>query len=401
MPRTFYAVLLCLVASLCAAISSRADDEGGPLSRTFTIWLRHPEITYARPAHDPVAELSREMEQGKVSLRREGAAGYLRSVLDALHVPVESQIVVFNPDSVQMRRIRPDNPRSLFFNDRVSVGWVRGGFIELASQDPEQGVIFYTLQQAFAGAPTFVRMNDECLTCHYSYSTAGVPGMLSRSRGQFDVTHRLPIAQRWGGWYVTGNAGANANLGTPLEGRFNLDGYLTPHSDLVALMVFEHQMHMMNLLTRIGWEARVAGFRRGKTPERLRAAGDDPADATVPLDAAAREVAGYMLFTGEAPLSGPIHGSTTFADEFEARGPRDAKGRSLRDFDLTTRMFRYPLSYMIYSPQFDALPAAARDAIYRELWRGLSRKNRAERTAIVEILRDTRSGLPSYFTPAR
>src|SRR6185312_3834205 len=172
------------------------------------------------------------------------------------------------------------------------------------------------------------------------------------------------------------------------RGRFNLDGYLTPHSDLVSLMVFEHQMHMMNLLTRIGWEARVAGFRRGKTPER-------------PLDAAAREVAGYMLFTGEAPLSGPIHGSTTFADEFEARGPRDAKGRSLRDFDLTTRMFRYPLSYMIYSPQFDALPAAARDAIYKELWRGLSGRNRAERTAIVEILRDTRSGLPSYFTPAR
>jgi hypothetical protein len=382
-------------------MSSRAADETGALSGTFTLWLRHPAIAYARPSNDPVAALSRAIADGKVTLRRDGTSGYLRSVLDALRVPVASQIVVFNPDSVQMRRITPRNPRSLFFNDRVSVGWVRGGFIEFAAQDPAQGVVFYTLQTSFIGQPAIVRKDEECQTCHYSYSTAGVPGMLARSHGQFNVTHRLPIGERWGGWYVTGDAGANTNLGTPLDGTFDLDGYLAPHSDIVALMVFDHQMHMMNLLTRIGWEARVAQFRRGKTPEQLRAAGDDPADTTVPLDAAAREVVDYMLFVDEAPLEGPIHGSTTFAEQFAAQGPRDSKGRSLRDFDLTKRLFRYPLSYLIYSEQFDALPPAAREAIYARLWSQLSKKPSADRTAIVEILRDTKPGLPAYFRPAR
>jgi hypothetical protein len=401
MPRTFYALLLALVASICVAMSSRAADDRRPLSGTFTNWEQHPAIQYEGPASDPVAELSQAMKDGKVSLRSDGTSGYLRSVLDALHVPVESQIVVFNPDSVQMRRIKPYNPRSLFFNDRVAVGWVRGGFIELAAQDPRQGVVFYTLEQGLSLPPQFVRRPDACLSCHYSYSTAGVPGMLSRSRGQFNVTHRVPIDERWGGWYTTGDAGANTNLGTALEGQFDLDGYLTPHSDLVALMVFEHQMHMMNLLTRIGWEARVAEYRRGKSAEQLRAAGDNPTDAPVPLDVAAREVVEYMLFVDEAPLRGPIRGSSKFADAFAAQGPRDSKGRSLRDFDLTTRMFRYPLSYMIYSPQFDALPPTARDAIYKRLWSDLSRRHGPGRTAIVEILRDTKPGLPAYFRPTR
>jgi hypothetical protein len=425
MPRTFYAVLLACAAAICAVAGSRAADEGA-LSGTFTDWSRHPAISYSQTAHDPVSEISQQMHDGKVVLERNGTSGYLRSVLDALHVPVESQIVIFNPDSVQMRRITATNPRSLFFNDRVAVGWVRGGFIELAAQDPSQGVVFYTLEQAFIGQPHFQR-NDGCLTCHYSYGSAGVPGMLARSTRQFNVTHRLPIEQRWGGWYVTGNAGArhlgnidlkrifddappSDTLNWPsLEGKFNLDGYLTPYSDVVALMIFDHQMHMMNLLSRIGWEARVADYRRGKSAEQLRAGGDDPTDAPVPLDAAAREVVDYMLFVDEAPLPGRIRGSSGFAEQFAAAGPRDRQGRSLRDFDLERRTFRYPLSYMIYSPLFDSLPSAARDAIYKRLFDVLSGKDRSkayarlsaiDRTAIVDILKDTRPGLPAYFTPA-
>jgi len=411
---------------MCAAVvvtPAAGDQVEDALSGTFTDWSRHPAIAYSKQdTRDPVAELSRQMRDGRISLQRQGTSGFLRSVLDALHVPLESQIVVFNPDSVQARRINAGNPRSLFFNDRVAVGWVRGGFIELASQDPAQGVIFYQLQEALVGQPFFVR-RDDCLSCHYSYASTGVPGMLSRSTQQFSTSHRVPIEKRWGGWYVTGNVGNARHLGNidlarifgsappagttnwpSLEGKFNLDGYLTPHSDVVALMVFEHQMHMMNLLTRIGWEARVADSRRGKS-----AAGDDPADASVPLDAAAREVVDYMLFVEEAPIAGAIRGSTRFAEQFASEGPRDRKGRALRDFDLTRRMFRYPLSYMIYSPIFDALPASARDAIYARLFSVLSGQDRSkaytrltpeDRTAILEILRSTKAGLPAYVTQA-
>src|SRR5437763_674394 len=198
MPRTFYALLFTGAAFICAVAGSRAADEGA-LSGTFTDWSRHPAISYSQTAHDPVSEISQQMRDGTVVLQRDGTSGYLRSVLDALHVPVESQIVIFNPDSVQGRRITPTNPRSLFFNDRVAVGWVRGGFIELAAQDPSQGVVFYVLDQGFfSQQPSFTR-RDDCLVCHYSFGSTGVPGMLARSAHQFNVSHRVPFEQRWGG----------------------------------------------------------------------------------------------------------------------------------------------------------------------------------------------------------
>jgi len=115
-----------------------------------------------------------------------------------------------------------------------------------------------------------------------------------------------------------------------------------------------------------------------------------------------------MLFVYEAPLPGPVKGSTGFAAAFAAAGPRDSKGRSVREFDLRRRLFRYPLSYMIYTPAFDALPAAAKDAAYRRMWDILAGREKharythltaPDRQALVEILRDTKKDLPSYFKP--
>jgi hypothetical protein len=422
--RSWCVAAISLLAGFAAV---KATTSAGPLSETFVNWADHPAIQYhTRPTADPVAELSRKIQAGQIQLRRDGPAGYLQSVLDALHVPTDSQMMVFEKDSVQARRIAPGNPRALFFNDVVAVGWVRGGFIELASQDPLQGVIFYSLDQSFIGAPSFTR-RDDCLLCHHSYSSVGVPGMLMRSARQFTVTHSVPFEKRWGGWYVTGQHGSSRHLGntdldrlydTPppagtsnwpsLDGKFDTSGYLTRHSDIVALMVFEHQMHMMNLLTRIGWEARVAEYRQSVTPAQARTSGDDPSDLPVPVDEAAKEVVDYMLFVDEALLPEPIRGSTTFTTRFSAEGPRDRQGRSLRQLDLQRRLLRYPCSFLIYSPQFEQLPSLARTAIYRRLWQVLSGQDRApayagltagDRAAIVDILRDTKPDLPNYFHP--
>jgi hypothetical protein len=252
--------------------------------------------------------------------------------------------------------------------------------------------------------------------------------MLVRSARQFAVTHSVPFEKRWGGWYVTGQHGSLHHLGntdlehlydepppsgtsnwTSLAGKFDTSGYLTEQSDIVALTVFEHQMHMMNLLTRIGWEARVIEYRRTVPEAQRKAEGDDPSDKTVSMDEAAREVVDYMLFADEAPLPQPIHGATTFAERFSALGPKDRQGRSLRQLDLTSRLLRYPCSYMIYSPQFEQLPALARTAIYNRLSTVLSGKDRsrkyaylpaADRAAIVDILHDTKRDLPNTFTHA-
>jgi hypothetical protein len=422
---------LLLVASLVAvaAVAARPESDSRPLSETLVDWTGHPAIRYQSEAPtDPVAELNRKLQSGQLELRRDGTAGYLRSVLDALKVSTDTQMMVFVKDSVQALRISAGNPRSLFFNDSVAVGWVRGGFIELASQDPRQGVVFYMLDQSFLGTPSFTRPpKGACLTCHHNHASGGVPGMLVRSARQFAVTHRVPFEKRWGGWYVTGQHGSLHHLGntdlerlydepppsgtsnwTSLAGKFDTSGYLTEQSDIVALTVFEHQMHMMNLLTRMGWEARVIEYRRTVPEVQRKAAGDDPSDKTVSMEDAAKEVVDYMLFTDEAPLPQALHGATTFAERFSALGPKDRKGRSLRQLDLTRRLLRYPCSYMIDSAQFEQLPALAKAALYNRLWTVLSGKDRdqkygnlttADRAAIVDILRDTKPDLPKTFRP--
>jgi hypothetical protein len=425
-------VLLAAIAAVTAVTVRAARPEGDPrpLSETFVDWTSHPAIRYQSDAAltDPVAELNRKLQSGQLQLRRDGTAGYLRSVLDALQVSTDTQMMVFEKDSVQAKRISAGNPRSLFFNDSVAVGWVRGGFIELASQDPRQGVVFYMLDQAFLGPPSFTRApTNLCLLCHDNYASSGVPGMLVRSARQFSVTHSVPFDKRWGGWYVTGQHGSLHHLGntdlehlsdepppsgtsnwTSLAGKFDTSGYMTEQSDIVALTVFEHQMHMMNLLTRMGWEARVIAYRRTVPETRRKAEGDDPSDKTVSMEDAAKEVVDYMLFVDEAPLPQPIHSATTFADRFSALGPKDRKGRSLRQLDLTHRLLRYPCSYVIYSPQFEQLPTLAKSAIYSRLWTVLSGRDRdarygsltvGDRAAIVEILRDTKPDLPKIFQP--
>jgi len=393
------------------------------LSGSFSAALDHPAIQYdTRPLNDPVAALNRKIHEGSVQLRFEGASGYLRSVLEALQIPIESQLLVFSKTSLQAPIISPKNPRSLFFNDSVAAGWVKGEpFVELAAEDPEQGVIFYTLNQVPTTKPAFERQ-DRCLVCHESFSSLGVPGTLLRSSfvaadgqplrqlGDYLNDHRSPLEQRWGGWYVTGKRVPAGHLGntivtnpasappvdapslTSLEGKFDTSLYLSPYSDIVALMVFDHQMHMINLLTRMGWDTRLALYQRLDISQVLR---DD-----------ARDLVDYLLFVDEAPLAGKIEGTSGFAGEFAALGPRDRKGRSLRDLDLEHRLMRYPCSYMIYSPAFEALPSEAKDAIYRRMWQILSGQEKGskyarlsadDRQAVIQILRDTKKGLPAYF----
>ncbi len=399
----------------------------------------HPAIEYSTgPLRDRVSELNRRIEEGTVQLRFERASGYLLSTLEALDVPIESQVVVFSPTSFQARRIDPRNPRAVFFNDTAAVGWVRGGeVLEVATQDPQQGVIFYSLNQVPEDKPQF-RRNENCLACHLSWDTLGVPGLFVLSTfpmpedknayaagGVSD--HRSRFDERWGGWYVTGGTSsvphignivrkpdtAESSLGRPsvalesLDRVFDTEGYLSRYSDVVALMVLEHQTHMINLITRIGWETRLALYQARAMNTLGEPAGERDAIAAAIRDSAA-ELVDYLLFVDEAPLAGKIQGSSGFAERFPAPGPRDRRGRSLRELDLERRLMRYPCSYMIYSAAFDALPAVAKAAIYERLWQILSGQERhdsynsfslADRQAIVEILLDTKKDLPNYFQP--
>jgi hypothetical protein len=415
------AVSLAVIA--CAAVVLTSAQ--GPLA--FRESPDHPAIGYSTaPPADAVSALSRRIESGALKLAFDRDKGYLPAVLDALHLPKESQIAVFSATSFQADKINPQNPRAIFFNDSVALGWVRGGLMEVAAQDPKLGPVFYALEQRPADKPRFMR-SEECLECHRSWETLAVPGLMMlttfppTTRNGYAsggvVDHRTPMSERWASWYVTGRPGLNRHQGNKpiptrtdtsappvldsLEGRINLAGYPSPYSDIAALMVFEHQTHMTNLLTYIGWEARVADFdRRAKAVSPARPAAPDK------IAEIARDVVDYMLFVDEAPLNGKMQGTSGFTQMFSMEGPRDAKGRSLRQLDLDHRLMKYPCSYMIYSPIFDALPSLAKDAIYRRMWQILSGADKqelynslttADRRAIVEILRGTKKDLPSYF----
>lgn len=413
---TISAILLLAVGAVSAVYGQFADS--------FVASRDSPAIAYSTGAvSDRVARLNQRILGGQARLAFEARGGYLRSVLDALDVPVESQVATFARNSFQADLIGLDNPRTLYFSDSVAVGWVRGAdLLEVAAQDPRQGAIFYTIEQKPADRPQFTR-NDQCLACHLSWDTLGVPGFFLMSTltvpddkntyaSGFSSDHRKDFDTRWGGWYVTGNirslvhmgnvpvsrtdqpARAGARMLKSLDERFEIQGFPSHGSDVVALMVLDHQAHMMNLITRTGWEA------------RLTAGGD--ARQVARVDEAAVDLVDYMLFVYEAPLTSAVRGTSGFAEKFAGLGPVDSHGRSLRQLDLDRRLLKYPCSYMIYAEAFDAMPALSKDAVYRRLWRVLSGQERskqyaqlslADRRAIVDILRETKKGLPDFFKP--
>lgn len=377
---------------------------------------RQPPVDYySDDLADPVSKLLTKIDKGEVQLEFETGTGYLRSFLQALGVPLESQMLVFAKNSVNARIISPENPRALYFNDSVYVGFVPGApFLEISGVDPHKGAIFFSLSQKKEDQPLKLAREESCLLCHASANSLNVPGHLLRSfvtdihgnptRGLSKVDDETPLSRRWGGWYVTGDLGDQAHLGNlstaadlleyenhrdgpgrqvVLKKRIDLSKYPAAHSDVVALLVHDHQTHLHNLIVRVNYEHQY---------QRPTGAEDD--------------LLRCLLFAGEAPLEQPVLGSSAYESWFTKQGPRDGKGRSLRKFDLETRIFKHRLSYLIYSAAFESLPGPVKKRLYRRLWDVLTaadppapfdRIPRPERTAILEIVRDTKTDLPEYW----
>lgn len=407
-----------------------------------------PPINYrTTPVRDPVARLQQDIEHGTATLTFDSDHGYLRSVLGLLKVPVSSQTLVFSKTSFQYPKISPEHPRALYFNDDVYVGSVHDGkAIEIISFDSQQGAIFYLLDERKVEHPGFQRAELDCTQCHIASGTRGVPGVLLRSvyptsRGTLAVSNKTyitdqesPFSQRWGGWYVTGENGLGHHLGnaiaedpqqygvdpsiaslrwTPLTKAFAPGDYLfADRSDVVAHLVLAHQTQMHNLITLTNYKTRQALYSHSSAAKAATAPNESPLteDEQRQIERYSEQLLRYLLFVREAPLAASggasVGNGSAFAREFSARGPRDPKGRSLRDFDLHTRIFRYPCSYLIYSDSFDALPEPAKTYVYRRLLEVLSDRDRspefaaispADRRAVLEILLATKKGLPTEW----
>jgi hypothetical protein len=407
------------------------DPHASPSERIFVFPPFHPALRYARgSSSDVMTKLNDDLRNGTAALTFDPATGYLKAALAVLGVLPESQSVVFSRTSLQKRFISPRTPRAIFFNDDVSVGFIPGAPLLEIAVTGGSGTVFYAIEQRDVPLPQFAR-RDECLTCHISRNTLSIPGMLLRSMptdahgqimpwlGNGYSDHSTPFEDRWAGWYVTGRTDRVKHLGNlrvsdaaapdaplhptasalaNLASNVDADRYPSSTSDIAALMVMTHQMHMTNLIVRAGVDARLLAQQSFDAASK--------AYARAMLDTNARAVVDYMLFVDEAPMEGPIQTSSAFAAKFESLGPFDERGRSLRHLQLRDRLLTYPCSYMIYSSAFVNLPPDARDAIYRRLWTVLSGAGDdaryrklflSDRRAIIEILRETKSDLPDYF----
>ena len=417
---------LLLTASIGLALS--------PQAATARDEYEQPPIQYSQSTPDNrVAALQAAIDAGEIELHRAPRTGYLRPLLERLNVPIASQMLVFSKTSMQRGKISPRTPRAIYFNDDVYIGYCHAGdVIEVAVADPQLGAVFYTVDQANHERATLERQTHSCLQCHGATQTDDIPGFLVRSlfvdasglpllsEGSHRVDHTTPIEDRWGGWYVTGTHGAQTHLGnlivhdreaprpwdnkngqnvTELDERFRTENFLTPRSDIVALMVFEHQTHVHNLITKANFAARQALRYEAELNRALNEPESNRLESTTRriANAGERLVEG-LLFAGEAPIKGPIVGTSQFAEEFMAMGPQDKSGRSLRDLDLSSRMFKYPCSYLVYSPSFASLPSEMKSYVARRLREVIAGEggsayehlSAADRKNIGEILRETK-----------
>jgi len=391
-----------------------------------------PELVH--PPADPRAALSRALASGLLQpdMTRNDQ---LRAVLSTAGVPEASQVLVFSKTSMQSMHISASRPRALYFNDDCYIGYVPGGLIEFgdADTDPTVGSGFFQLDPR-DGLEASLQTNDTCLNCHGGSRTYDRPGFLVRSvypdvtgfpitsAGTVLVGHHTPINQRWGGWYVTGNSGSAHHRGnqaaielpngdaqldpalgsnvTDLSPYFDTTRYLEPTSDIVALMVLEHQVVMHNLLTQGGsvvHERIIAAQALANYLDKPFVPAESETLQIV-INSNVKRIVEHLLYCSETQLQDPIVGGDAFQQAFRANRREDSLGRSLKDFDLQTHLFRYRCSYMIYSRAFELMPDLLKDAVLAKLRGVLTGEDddpaydhlpREEREVILAILQDT------------
>jgi hypothetical protein len=397
----------------------------------------YPLIGYSEaPTENQIARLQKKIDSGQIKLKWEAGRGYLDSLLKALDIDPSSQVLVYSKTSLQIDSIKPSTPRAIYFNEDSYVGWVQNSnLIELSVMDAKMGAVFYGLQNKPDVPVKVEREMNRCLNCHdtFSLSGGGVPRFLLSStlvdnngvartmELVSETDDRTPLNERWGGWYVTGKTNGLQHLGNvlvhgavdvkalnkvqrgtleQLTKEFDTKPYLTDKSDIVALLVLEHQLYVKNFITRLNYKARtfVSNDLPASNGDNIALKDMSPKTQSL-VKGMTNQLIKSMLFVGAADFPKTITSTSGFDKWFQAQGPVDKKGRSLRQLDLSTRLFKYPLSYVIYSEAFDALPNYAREYAYVRIVEVLTGKDTspvfamvaaADRKAMLEILVDTK-----------
>jgi hypothetical protein len=430
-------VLICALASLMVAGTSLAADT------VQRYEAEYPQIGYSdQPTHNAFYRLQQRLDKGEVKLEWKAPRGYLDSLLKALDIDPSSQALVFSKTSLQISWISEKTPRAIYFDDENYVAWVDGApTLELMGVDSVLGPVFYTLDNR---SPTTAAKLDRetlrCLNCHDSFSlsgggvphflmvstNAGVEGDHAQRSASIDTSDSTPMKARWGGWYVTGHDGNQPHLGNiiirsqqdldniealrkpdidTLKGLFDTSPYLTDKSDVVALVILAHQVTVLNLITRAKYKSRRFVARETQDPNPTWE--DFSPKTQKVLQTILEPLVRGLLHADAAPFVAPMVGNSGYDAWFQKQGPKDSRGRSLRQLDLKTRVFKYPLSYLIYSDGFKGLPDYAKAYVYRrldEILRGqdqspaFAKLSATDRQSILEILSATDAAFAKVAT---
>ena len=374
-------------------------------------------------AEDVISDYFANAENA-TSWQREGPSGYLSAFLEAFDIPAVSQTLVFSKTSLQADRIHPKNPRAIYYNDDIYVGWVpNSDLLEISVSSPKTGTNFYTVAPS-DGFPKLTRQTHDCLRCHGGSFTRDVPGHLVRSvypdsdgqpifkAGTHFTDQSTPLEDRWGGWLVSrspmkhmGNTifqetdrGADQGTSFTLKDVPN-NGYLANGSDIVSLLILGHQTQLHTLMADLTIKTRRA-LHDQKVMDELLQRNEALSDSTRSrIKHAADKVLKCMFFVDEIDLPKIDLSRSAFAKVFTERGPKDSKERSLYQLRMDGRMLRLPFSYLIYSDTFSKMPPEALDYLWAEIGRildssssryeGYEGISRREKEAIKEILLET------------
>jgi hypothetical protein len=424
------ALLGALVCAFAAISASAAES-------ALRYDSEYPQIGYSdTPTHNAIYRLQQRLDKGEVKLEWKAPRGYLDSILPLLKIDPSSQSLVFSNTRLQIRWISDQTPRAIYFNDETYVAWVDNApHLELVAVDAVMGPVFYTIDNRNPAAAHIERETLRCLNCHDSFSlsgggvphflmvstNAGVEGDRAQRSAAIDTTDSTPMKDRWGGWYVTGHDGNQPHLGNivirspddldhldklrkpdidTLQGLFDTTPYLTDKSDVVALVILAHQVTIHNLITRANYKSRrLVGHEMDLNQNPNPTWNDFSPRVQKGMKSIVEPLVRALLHADAAPFAGPMKSTSGYDAWFQKQGPKDPKGRSLRDLDLKTRVFRYPLSYLIYSDGFEGLPDYVKQYVYtriNEVLRGqdqspaFARLSADDRKAILEILSATK-----------
>ena len=420
---------LILLLALCASPAGMAQF--------YNDYELEPHGYFSKDAKDPTTLLMKRIQRGEVLITEANGKPLVERFLKELKLDKDTQVLVFSKTSLQRRAVSYNNPRAIYFNESVYLGWMPNGRIEIASFDPELGPLFYFQRQLDdKTSPLFARTRS-CLGCHAGDATNFLPGSLGQSvypdrsgrplRTIDDYRrsgHHIPFHQRYGGWFVSGNHGAMRHMGNAIATRengklsidreqfanlekldrfFRPDAYPSPGSDIAALLVFDHQITMHYRLVEAAYRGRQSLFDSkldpGETDVSKLAKGRSMEEFMEGRD----KVIDYMLFREEIAIPKVVC-NPDFRRAFLSNRRPDKKKRSLKDLRLDGRIFENRCSYMIYSPTFEHLPPMLKGAIYRRIHEILTAKNpvegfehleQDEKRRILEILHDTKSDLPA------